>query len=462
MGFRGFIISSVLVAFSGPLFCQQSTDTLLKEKVPVLSGFIRGGFYGDLKENGDNPFISSEFADLGLKFEKKSDGGLFAFADLRFRYGSEFTEPVSYANIREAFVEFTVSKISLSAGKRIVKWGRADFTNPTSRLNPQNYISRSPDREDMDLGNIISTLNWYPSQKINLQAVVAPFYSPSVLIIDPVPLPEYVTIDQLPSIVTDEELFSYGLKADVHLRGVDLSASWFDGYDPMPGTSLDEFTADFSAPVPLLSASLKMKPYKIRVAGLDFETSVGRTGLRGEAAWSQPRLSYNEYEYVPLPEIKWVAGIDASFGNLRITGEYSGKAVLDYAPSPVDPLIGTEPDYSKLMELIMTPGFNLQEYMRQQVGAFNRLYNYQLEKYYHSLGLRLETDLLYGKVLPSLFAMYNFTSRDFLIMPEIRVKPSDGLTFTIGAEIYSGKKGSLYDIVDGFMTSIYVGLRADF
>jgi hypothetical protein len=100
--------------------------------------------------------------------------------------------------------------------------------------------------------------------------------------------------------------------------------------------------------------------------------------------------------------------------------------------------------------------------MRLQVGAFNRLYNYQLEKNYHSAGLRLESDLFYGKALPSLFTMYNFTSRDLLIIPEIKVKPTDGLTITIGAEIYSGKKNSLYDIVDDFMTSIYVGLRADF
>ena len=110
----------------------------------------------------------------------------------------------------------------------------------------------------------------------------------------------------------------------------------------------------------------------------------------------------------------------------------------------------------------MTPGFDLEEYMRQQVGAFNRLYNYQLEKSYHSGGLRIEGDMLYGKASPSILTMYNFTSRDFLIIPELRIKPADGLTITLGAEIYKGKKGSLYDIVDDFMSSIYFGIRADF
>jgi hypothetical protein len=58
--------------------------------------------------------------------------------------------------------------------------------------------------------------------------------------------------------------------------------------------------------------------------------------------------------------------------------------------------------------------------------------------------------------------MYNLTSRDLLIIPEIKYKPADGLTITAGAEFYSGRSGSLYDIVDGFMNSIYVALKVDF
>jgi hypothetical protein len=49
-----------------------------------------------------------------------------------------------------------------------------------------------------------------------------------------------------------------------------------------------------------------------------------------------------------------------------------------------------------------------------------------------------------------------------LLIPEIKYKPSDGLTITAGAEYYSGRSGSLYDIVDGFMNSVYVAFRVDF
>lgn len=458
---RIFNIILFLVVTS-PLSGQEENINYRSGEESILNVFIRGGFYGDLKDNGIKPFISGEYADLGLKLDYSSEGPFKAFGDIRFRYGSEFNEPVSQYNIREAFAEFRGKRVSFSAGKRILKWGRADFTNPTSKLNPQNYISRSPDREDMDLGNIVSTFNFYPCEKVSLLAVVAPLYSPSVLIIDPIPLPDYVTIMQLPSIITGKELFSYGLKADLHLKGFDAGISWFEGYDPMPGTALDQFTMDLSGPVPVISAALKMIPYKVRVTGFDFETSAGRFGIRGEAAWSNPSLTAGEDEYIPFPEIKWAAGSDAAFGNIRITGEYSGKYVLKYSPAPVDPIIGTEPDMAELISLMMTPGFIPEDYIREQAGAFNRLYNYQLEKTYHSAGLRIEGDLLYGKLLPSVFTMYNFTAKDLLLIPEIRWKPADGLTISIGAEIYNGRKGSLYDIVDDFMTSIYIGLRADF
>jgi hypothetical protein len=78
------------------------------------------------------------------------------------------------------------------------------------------------------------------------------------------------------------------------------------------------------------------------------------------------------------------------------------------------------------------------------------------------VAIRIETDVFYDKLTPSFFTMYNFTSRDLLCIPEIKFKPSDGLTVTAGGEYYCGRKGSLYDIVDNFMNSVYMALRVDF
>jgi len=428
-----------------------------------IFGFIRGGLYAGIdNDDRDKPYVSSAYSDFGLKVEMENGLNFKAFADLRFRYGVEFLEPVKNFDIREAYIKVNGKRWNLTAGQTIIKWGRADFTNPTSKINSQNYISRSPDRADMDMGNLLTAFNWYPSTRFSLEAVVIPFYRSSRLIIDPIPLPENVTINQINSLITGKEMFTYGLKADFHLQGIDWSLSWFDGYDPMPGTALTDFNLDMTGPIPVPYTGLTITPYKTRVIGIDFETYMGNVGIRGEAAWSVPYNSFETFEYVPMAEIKWVAGIDWSSGVWRIIGEYSGKTIPDFMPETVDPLIGTEADYSALAELLAIPGFDLEGYVRQQVGAFNRLYNYQLEKYYHSAGVRVESELLYGMLIPSFFTIYNFTSRDLLLIPEIRYKPSDGLTVIAGAEFYSGRSGSLYDIVDGFMNSIYVALRVDF
>lgn len=461
---KGIIPLLILMIFPSYLKGQEDNDSisLKQESYHFISGFVRAGFYGDLKDNPESPFISSAYSDVGLKIGTGYTGRYRFYGDLRFRYGSEFTEPVKELTVREAFGEVNFGQFIFSAGQKIIKWGRGDFTNPSSKLNPQNYISRSPDREDMDMGNIIASLSWHPSGIFEIEAVAVPFYKSSVLIVDPIPLPENVTLNQINSLVTGEELYSYGIKADFHLKGIDIGTSWFDGYDPMPGTALTSFTIDLSGPVPATMTVLEMKPYSMKMAGLDFETSLGPFGLRGEVAWTKPDSSYRTHEYVPIEEIKWIAGIDYSIGKWRFTGEYSGKTIPSFTPALAEPIFGTEMDFGMLAQMMATPGFDLNEYIRNQISAFNRLYNYQLEKNYHSGGIRIETDLAHGRLLPSLFTMYNFTTGDLLVIPEIRIKPTDGLTITAGAEIYSGKKSSLFDIVDNFMTSIYIGIKADF
>ncbi|MBK8884365.1 MAG: hypothetical protein IPN67_19015 [Bacteroidales bacterium] len=457
------LISSELIPINA-----QDPDTLrvneaaLPHKEFEINGFVRGGIYAGIDKGNNIPYVSSAFSDLGLKLDISDGLHYKAIGDLRFRYGSEFREPVNGFGIREGYIKVYGKKWDWSAGQQIIKWGRTDFTNSASMLNPVNYISRSPDREDMDLGNLLSSVNWYPSDMFGLVAVIVPLYRPSVLLIEPVPLPAYVTLNQITSLFTDKKMLSYGLKAEFHISGADWSLLWFDGYDPMPGIRLSEFTLDMSGLMPVHFMELTTTPYKIRMAGLDFEFAAGEASIRGEASWSAPYLSLSTSEYVPFPEINWVTGIDWSTGIWRFTAEYSGKGIIGFIPSVVDPVFGTEPDYEKLAELFQIPGFDLPEYVRLQVAAFNRLYNYQLRRFYHSAGLKIDADPLYGRILPSVFTMYNFTSGDLLIIPEIKIKPADGLAITAGAEFYSGKKGSLFDIVDGFMNSVYLSVRVDF
>jgi hypothetical protein len=462
---RTLIIFLIILLFSADNLNGQDQETGLypeEGKKTILYGFMRGGLYGSIDDNDDKPYISSAFSDFGLKAEVRDNIHFKAFADLRFRYGTEFLDPVKRVDLREAYVKVNGKIWDLTAGQTIIKWGRTDFSNPTSKFNPRNFVMRSPDPEDMDIGNLLIDAKIYPIPALSLEAVAVPYYRSSVLLIDPIPLPAYVSINQINSLLTAKEMLTWGLKAQMHLTGLDMSLSWFDGYDPMPGIALTNFYLDMSSPVPVISIEMGMTPYKIRNLGFDFETTAGSIGLRGEAAWSFPYKSFKTEEYVPLSEINYVAGIDWMPGDWQLTAEYSGKTIPDFEAPEVDPIIGTEIDLAALAAMMGQPGFDINEYVRQQVGAFNRLYNYQIEKTYHSAGLRIERDLLYGKLTPSLFTLYNFTSHDFLLMPELRYKPADGLTISAGGDFYSGRQGSVNDLIDGFMNCVKFSLRVDF
>lgn len=463
---RIFILIITQFLFFPLILSAQEDDFSLfsgnSDQPSVFYGFVRGGLYGTMDKSDDKPYVSSAFSDFGLKAEIKDNIRFKAFADIRFRYGTEFLEPVKNINLREAYVKVNGKFWDITAGQTIIKWGRTDFTNPTSKLNPQNYISRSPDTEDMDMGNLLLDLKIYPASFFSFQAVAVPYYRSSVLLIDPLPLPDWIKINQLSSLITSKDMFSYGLKAGFHLPGTDIGLSWFNGYDPMPGAALTSFDLDMSGTFPSPSAEITMTPYRIRNLGLDFETIIGSFGVRGEGSWTIPYKSYKTEEYVPCEEVKYVAGIDWMPGEWRFAAEYSGKTIIGYEAPAVEPLIGTEPDLAKLSALLADPEFDMDEYVRLQVASFNRLYNYQLEKTYHSAGLRIETDLFYGKLAPSVFVLYNFTSRDLLFMPEIRYKPADGLTISAGGDIYSGKKGSVHHLVKDFMNCIRIAVRVDF
>jgi hypothetical protein len=463
---KAALVSASLFLFINILVFSQDTlpvyDLQTRSSGKILGGFVRGGLYSWVDKTDDKLYIPSAFSDVGLKLETGNGNNFRAFADLRFRYGTEFQEPVSKFDVREAWVGVYGKKWNMEAGQKIIKWGRCDFTNPTSKLSPQDLVLRSPDREDMNLGNLLAKVDYSPWEKVNFEAVIVPYYRPSVLIIDPIPLPDYVVINEIKSLQTDKEMFSYGLKADFRFKMFDWSLSWFNGYDPMPGIALTTFSLDFSQTFPVPYLELSETPYKNRVLGIDFETAAGPLGIRGEAAWSDPVLSYETNEYVPLPEVKYAAGIDWATGIWRFTGEYSGKYIIDFSPAEVDPIIGTDIDYMQMAAMFANPEFDPEAYVKQQVEAFNRLYNYQLNEYYHSAGLRVEAEMLYGKFLPSIFTIYNFTSRDLLIIPEMKIKPADGLAITVGAEIYSGIKNSVFDLIDDFMNGVYVSLRVDF
>ena len=439
------------------LFLLLPLSLFSQEKSLTPGGFVRGGVYfstGDYTHD-----VNAAYGDMTITLTATDMISYKAFGDLRVRMGQQFGGNVNSVTLREAWGMYYTKYLSISLGRKIIKWGKTDIFTPLSRFNPVDYSLRSPDFEDREMGILGGELVFTPSPSLKLSVVGSPFWQPAVLMTAPLELPENITMTLPSGLHTGNGYYSIGIRGDIMLRGFDAGVQWYHGPDLWPGLSLKG--ADFTNPLePLISIS--GVPYNINQAGLDLEMVVAPFILRGALAYSVPVKEKEGNEEIPFPQVEWVAGIDWTPGAFRMTVEYSGKKVLDYYPSPWDPIIGTEPDLAMLAELFNTPGFDPVEFTRMQTEAFGRLINNQVKEFYHAAGIRMEADLMYGRLMPSLSAVYNFTSRDLMLMPVIEYRPTDGVSLSAGMEHYSGKKGGLHDIVDDFMKAAFVSLRIDF
>jgi hypothetical protein len=427
----------------------------------TVNGWTRAGLYAELYDFGGTAPFSSLYTDAGIRADVRNSINFKAYVDLRYRYGSEFRAPVSQFQVREAYITVYGRKLEFVIGQRIVKWGRADFDNPTSSLNPRNYFVRSPEMEDIDLGNISASFIYKPAGFISLQAIVAPMYRSDVMITTLLNIPHSVTIEEINGLVALGSFAGWGAKADLYLRPVDLSFSFFEGYVPLPGIrfrSLDMIESDEGVQ---LFTTLAVTPYRVKRYGADFETIAGRYGVRGEVAFTEPELSFRVNEEVPMPEIKWALGADILSGIFTLGAEYFGKFITDYELSPLQPVVPGDIPPLTPEQIGAIPG-GPEAFATMQIAAFNRLYMYQLKEYYHSLGVHVEADLAAGKIAPSLYMVNNLTTGEIALVPSIKIKPADGLSIIAGADIYKGKEGSLYDIIDRPLSSLFLSVRVDF
>lgn len=457
---RGIYILILLFVFKpSELLPQDSSEGAGHD---LFFGFVRAGIYAQYNKEDDLIKIPTSYYELALKSDLTNSRNLRFYGDLRLRYGSEFNEEVFRPEIREAYIKYYTRRWELTAGQQIIKWGYSDFSSFTSKLNPQNLISRSPDSEDMDLGNTGLKLSVSPTDIFSIDAVLMPFYRGSVLLTDPFILPDYVELKSLDGIRTDKLRLSYGLRSVLRLRGIDTYISWFDGYDPMPGISLESFTLDFSGPVPAPGVKMAIKSYQTKTISAGFESVAGKVGIRGEISLNMPDKATERIEYMPLKEVNWAAGFDFASGNLRFYGEYSGKYVLDYFEPLADPVLGADLDMASLAALMSIPGFNPEAYIREQTYSFNRLYNNQLEKQYHNISGRIEGDFLYGKFAPSVTTRYNITTCDLYVLTSVVYKPADGIKIGLSWDYLGGRKNSLFDLADEYLKGVNISFRADF
>lgn len=429
----------------------------------TIGGFIRSAVYiGNTPEEEDS-YLQSVYGQASLQLKAKAGSRVSAFTDIRFRYGSEWQETVSAMDLREAYVDLQTGPVGFRMGKIISPWGKGTLFNPVNKLTPIDPTIRSPENDDMNLGIWALQTNISLGSYLKLNGTWNPLYQPGILLIDPIPMPEYVQFleGDYPDVSLDEG--SYGIQLDLHAPAMDAALYWFDGYHNWPGIAFDSFIMDTLSMEPT-ALNIYEKAYRIMMAGLDFSIPVGSWIFTAEGAWFQAKENHEGIDYLPFPELSYTAEIEKSASWLTMIAGYYGKYIMDFVPAQARPELSAEQEqFLPLVE----GGINLTSDLvdaavREQIAAFNRLYNYQLEEYYHSTFLVLRGDFFHSMLEISVPLIYNISTEEWIAQPSISWMPVDGLRVKAGFSGLWGPGSSLYDLVGPVLNAGYLAMTLTF
>lgn len=428
-----------------------------------LGGFIRSAVYIGNTPQEENPYLQSAYGQAALLLNAKAGEWASGKAEIRFKYGSEFQQSISEIEIREAFVDLSAGPFGIKTGKLISPWGKGTVFNPVEKMTPMDPIVRSPEEDDMYLGvwAMQGRINLGPNMK--LTGTWKPVFQSSVLLIDPVPMPDYVFFLDPVSPGVELKEGSYGLKYDLHSRVLDASLYWFDGYHHWPGIGFDSFTLDSITMEPV-AFNIREHAYRIRMIGLDFSIPVGSWILRAEGAWQQSTIPFEEHEYLPFPELTYTAEFERSGAHSTVIAGYYGKYINDFSSSLAQPSLSVgQEQFIQLMKSGMPlTGETINGIGTEQVRAFNRLYNYQLEELYHTVFLVWKGSFLYDRLELTMPVIFNITTEEWIIRPGVSYAPGDGIKISMGFNGLYGPENSLYDIVGPVINSGYLSVKLTF
>lgn len=441
-------------AFAQSLFEQGNSET----KVSALqwSGYGRGVFYAGSYKSHGLPEIRSGYGEAALKINAFSGIRGKLFSEIRFRSGYEYKKQINQFQLREAYADLFLGDFDLRAGQQIIAWGRADGINPTNNLTPKDYFVRSPEPDDMHLGNFLLRGRYTIKSRIRLEGIWVPVYRHSVYRFDLFDMPDYVNFTD--SYRPDAMLKngSFAGKLEFLFDRFDGSVSWFNGYDPMPGIASTTLP---QTPGENPSIDLYAKPFRQQTAGLDFAFGIGSFGIRGEAAYREPEASFKDEIFVPNRDLRYVMGIDRSFGIMNIMVLYSGQYVFDFEELQ---LLEKFPEIEP--EMLQQPGVwgMLGPIMDQQLAGFNRVIFDQTKEFMHTLAARPAISLFHDVLDLEIFGLYNLSTEEWALLPRMFWSVSDNLKLGIGGHCFKGPQNTRYDLMAPVFNGGFMELRYTF
>ena len=178
-------------------------------------------------------------------------------------------------SVRRLSATYTRGRLTVEAGKQLIRWGKADVLTPTDRFAPRDFLNVV----DSDFLPITAARVTYGTQSDTLDVIFSPRLTPSrVPLLNQrwAVLPPGIPVHEL------EPDFPGGPQFGArwnHIGAVaEYSFSFYNGYDHLPLFRVQPNPA-------LLRADVQTFYPQLRMYGADAAAPVGPVTLKGEAAY---------------------------------------------------------------------------------------------------------------------------------------------------------------------------------
>ncbi|MDP8257231.1 MAG: hypothetical protein P9M14_15910 [Candidatus Alcyoniella australis] len=395
--------------------------------------------------------MHSALAWLDLSLNARGSGGkarMFADVDLRY---DVLDQPIDAqqgeqtdVRLREAYGMYLSKYFAVAAGRRIYQWGDAYEYNPIDVVNPDDLSSFfTYDKSERKIGvwMLEGDLFLGPAR---LEVVWIPLFEPDRIPSDPdqsIWVPHQLRI--INTLATDFDFYIEELpekrpeptlnnsevaaRLGLSLRGWDIYAVAFDGFDDFPTYRIDTYASK------LLSGDflqLQRVYQRVNVYGLSVSTGVGGVGLRFEGSFTTPKWYLYE---LPVD----VDNADLNYETAWAFLNFVGK---DYRTrkATVDGIVAA--DY------MWESGRVVAQYFHLQILDYEpRLFDAEMES---GTILNVEQAFLEDMLAFSVSGFYNFAHGDWLLHPGVDYLFTDDFALQLSAYIMGGEEDTRFGEFD--------------
>ena len=303
---------------------------------------------------------------MDLEAERPFGNLMFA---ARFRMDYENLENENHVDMdfRELYGEYRFTPgfmdyLDVSAGKRIIYWGKGDEIRPLDRVCPEDLTAfYYYDKNDRKTGIRGLFMDAAFHEKLRLEAFWSPYFRKSRVpgtgsYFEPAAMKLFVDAggvlgeDRSNQWQSDAAL---GARLLFSVAKTDVGLYAYRGIDPTPTYGISKMVTGVPIPVPpyympISPTPVEITPFhpKVSMLGLDFERVFGPTVLRGEVAYL-PQGYYTAVKWQDQPDLlyqysnglketrpfQYLVGIDKNdlfVHNLFLNIQYVGAFISDY------------------------------------------------------------------------------------------------------------------------------------